>query len=687
MKSSKWSAFIAVIMLLISLVIFYFTVVTIDYSKHGFFNLSPRPDAIEYFAGAVSLYQEGRYEISVAGQKFPPRYPFGHSLLMVPFMYLGFDLIKVPFLVSQVFGFGCIIALFLGLFKERHFLAAGVSSLILTTFPAFIIFCRSPMGEVANCFFLLLSFFSFYFYVKKQNFWWGVIGSILLSIAVWSKIADVFFLPILALSCFAIREMSLKDRAKQILVFSTLFLITALPLLIYNYSTFGSPFKTGYQLWLPKLYPEQVMDTFKVTHTDNNLRYYLAEIFQRETKLTSAHLFGEGSYFGPTFVLLGLITLLYGIKYRTFILFFAAGVPFLFLNVIWYFGTNGRYVFPILLLSVPAVAVATIEIIRKSRSNWGLTLMVILLLVFEVIGYPGTKNIHYKSQLNHLKNPLNNLELANYLNTARWRGGSPQKYELVESFNQISNEQKFLMFTDIPSAPYVYALTKGERTISPLRPRHDYAHNKKLLNYTAEDRTEQMEAAISNDTKVYALVWNANSFNQLPFICPTPSNFTWQIKYTDARCGGIAELEEGTLGSFTSTDLLASDCLPFGFTVAGMGRVTRRDGKRWRFGLGPETVLAFDANQATEMQLSFKMINLIPEQSVLIQVNGVEVGNFVNLNRRGDRIEDTVEFEAMIDRNEIRIVYADWNHKAKAHFPKDRRLIAMNIIELTINEL
>ena len=115
-----------------------------------------------------------------------------------------------------------------------------------------------------------------------------------------------------------------------------------------------------------------------------------------------------------------------------------------------------------------------------------------------------------------------------------------------------------------------------------------------------------------------------------------------------------------------------------------MTPILAKNGKRYRFGLGPETVLTFNSVEKTTMQLNFQLHNLIPGQEVSIWVNGTEKRHFTELNHRGKPVTGTVEFESVAGRNEIRLVYADWNHKQTAYFPKDARPVAINILALAI---
>jgi len=137
-----------------------------------------------------------------------------------------------------------------------------------------------------------------------------------------------------------------------------------------------------------------------------------------------------------------------------------------------------------------------------------------------------------------------------------------------------------------------------------------------------------------------------------------------------------------TLETFTAADLLDAESAT-GLTVTGVSEIERENNRRWRFGLGPETQLTFNATGAKQMHLSFQMINLLPTQSISIRINGAEM-RLIEFDQKGHQVTDTIEFESTTGHNEIHLVYADWNHRQTAHFPKDQRPIAINIVDLVI---
>jgi hypothetical protein len=77
----------------------------------------PRPDSLEYVAGAQAIVQDGRYFLQVGPDAVRPRYPPGFSLLLAPIVALG---VPPASLWRVTAGFGAALAVLLGV------VAAGV---------------------------------------------------------------------------------------------------------------------------------------------------------------------------------------------------------------------------------------------------------------------------------------------------------------------------------------------------------------------------------------------------------------------------------------------------------------------------------------------------------------------------------------------------------------------------------
>src|SRR3982750_353444 len=94
-----------VLLLIVSLLFFYGTVLRVQFSRTDLLDLGPYPDAVEYFAQANSILKEGAPTIQIAYDKLPSRYPPGYPVLMIPWLtFLPHNGILAPFRTSQTIG-------------------------------------------------------------------------------------------------------------------------------------------------------------------------------------------------------------------------------------------------------------------------------------------------------------------------------------------------------------------------------------------------------------------------------------------------------------------------------------------------------------------------------------------------------------------------------------------------------
>src|SRR5919197_2702842 len=97
---------IGALLLLCAVTFYYFAVLRIDYRRTMLLDLSPYPDATEYFAQAKALRRDGWPSIQIGYDKLPSRYPFGYSVLMLPWLKIlpSADAVLAPFRTNQALG-------------------------------------------------------------------------------------------------------------------------------------------------------------------------------------------------------------------------------------------------------------------------------------------------------------------------------------------------------------------------------------------------------------------------------------------------------------------------------------------------------------------------------------------------------------------------------------------------------
>lgn len=513
--------FAALALLLVSLILFARLVAAVPLSGTWLLDLDPLPDGEQYFAGAMSLAREGRFGVHVAGHLVPPQYPFGYSALMVPFLWAGLEPVTVPFIVNRAVGLTLIVAVFLWLWRTERPAAAGVAAVLLATLPSFIILCRSPMSEVSASAAVLAAVLGLRTFARRGRLLAGVCGAFVLGVSVSFRVANVFF--VLAIPSVAIMTSRIwAERVKTLLMLASAYVIGAAPILWYNWRHLGSPFRFGYALWVPKV--GTLTTAFGVSNLRMNLTEVWQEVTQTEVGFEVSNLFGNGSYYGPAFVALVALMLFGSRRTLTFRLFTIPVMAYTVMMLLYELNDQ-RFLFPVLLLAVPAVAVSAADVIRRAfvRRDWrsvGSAIAVSALLVAAALGYPDRDG---------------RIELGNLANVTRFQG-RPPVYTVIGELNRLATGRRMLIFTDAQT-PFVYALTRGDRIVSPIRTSLEPEPDR----YTPEDREAQRRWALADGTVFAAVV--ATATGEIPTICPAPQGFEWHVVFRRGDTMAIAELQ------------------------------------------------------------------------------------------------------------------------------------------------
>ena len=236
---------------------------------------------------------------------------------------------------------------------------------------------------------------------------------------------------------------------------------------------------------------------------------------------TVASYYGQGSYFGPAFVLLALTGLI-ALRKRRELLIFAATAQLILIPYLFYFFLDGRLISPLLVMAVPVVAAGFVAAFKGGRRM--VRILLVLLLICHLIIFPGTR-LHP--------------DMGRYLDIQALEGPA-RKYELVQNFRSLQGNAPSLILTDL-RPPYVYALTEGLRIISPLKEAHDYRHNPEVFVFGKQEQAIQMRDRHRLGWQVYAL--GKSKLRQLlKEAAAPPAGTAWKVLWTNQADGGIAKL-------------------------------------------------------------------------------------------------------------------------------------------------
>jgi 4-amino-4-deoxy-L-arabinose transferase-like glycosyltransferase len=183
------------LLLLCTLMFYYFAVLRIDYSKTMLLDLAPHPDATEYFAQAQALRRDGWPSIQIGYEKLPSRYPFGYPVLMLPWLKIlpKASAVLAPFRTSQTMGLLLLLIVFAFYVYLAMPLTGGFAALLLATLPGFFIFCRSSLSEVSASLLIVVAFMFAYLGVKEERRWKIYLSAILLGLSLNVRLQSLLF--------------------------------------------------------------------------------------------------------------------------------------------------------------------------------------------------------------------------------------------------------------------------------------------------------------------------------------------------------------------------------------------------------------------------------------------------------------------------------------------------------------
>jgi FkbM family methyltransferase len=158
---------------------------------------------------------------------------------------------------------------------------------------------------------------------------------------------------------------------------------------------------------------------------------------------------------------------------------------------------------------------------------------------------------------------------------------------------------------------------------------------------------------------------------------------------TDEQVIGTQVYKDYVIAWPLTLDLAESNLLevqsPYGLTVTGLFNIeNNRPAERWRWAIGPETLLSFRLRDSKPLELTFRFVNPIEGQEVAVEINGVSVANISNI-RAGAIIERRIKFQGGAGVNRVIFSSKDWNHHKTTFVPNDPSPLAIQFKELAIS--
>jgi hypothetical protein len=504
---------------LCALTFYYFAVLRIDYSKTTLLDLGPHPDATEYFAQAESLRRDGWPSIQIGYEKLPSRYPCGYPLLMVPLLKIlpEADAVLAPFRTSQTMGLLLLVVVFAFYAYLAMPLTGGFAALLLSTLPAFFTFCRSSLSEVSASLIIVLAFMFAYLGVKEERRWKIYLSAVLLGLSINIRIQSLFFAPLLlAMAVFPIRGLPLRWLLHCSAV-CVVFVAAASPVLVLNTIQFGSPFKTGYDFWVPYFTEHHLF--FSLRYIPVNVAALWREFTVGPLGFGSANSFGTGTCFVPAFVLLSCAGLVFIRIDRFVICAFLAVLTVVVATLSYHYKLmDARFYLPVLILMI---ALAVFPVTWAATNLFaGRRILAALgtLFIFAAacLGYPSrsgynTREIDRSQTWDalHFTNPSR--RSANFIAQRR--------------FAKMLGHQPGIILSDIDPV-YLNALLPDSFAAAPIDGKNHYKWSK-IWRYDRPQALALAELGLQQSIPVYALFVSKQEMEEKIGRLPQVDGFEW----------------------------------------------------------------------------------------------------------------------------------------------------------------
>jgi hypothetical protein len=519
-KSATSQFWVGVLLLLCALTFFYFAVLRIDYSKTVLLDLGPHPDATEYFAQAKALHRDGWPFIQIGYDKLPSRYPPGYPVLMLPWLKMlpTGEGVLAPFRTNQTLGLLLLLAVFAFYAYLAMPLTGGFATLLLATLPGFFTFCRSSLSEISASALIVFAFMLAYLGLKEERRWKIYLSALLLGLSINIRIQSLFFAPLLlVMALLQVRERRTQWSLHCAAV-PVVFVLAASPVLVLNTIQFHSPFKTGYDFWTP-FFSEQHL-FFSLRYVSNNAAALWNEFALRPLGYHTANIFGTGTSFVPTFLLLSFAGLFFIRIDRFVICGFLASLAFLAVILSHnYLLVDARYYLPLLILSI-AVAVLPVTWAVKNLFTRRIVIALAIFVLFAAacLGFPSRSGYDTRG--------IDRSQAWDALHFAGPPGRSTQ-FAAQRDFARLLKGQPGIVLSDIDPV-YLNALLPRSFVAAPIDGEHHYKWSYTWY-YDRRQALALVQHGLEQSIPVYALFISQNEMVSKQSRLPVIRGYEWHV--------------------------------------------------------------------------------------------------------------------------------------------------------------
>jgi 4-amino-4-deoxy-L-arabinose transferase-like glycosyltransferase len=508
------------LLLLCALTFYYFAVLRIDYQKTVLLDLGPYPDATEYFAQAKALSKARWPSIQIGYEELPSRYPPGYPALMLPWLKILPQTYSVlaPFRTNQTIGLLLLLTVFTFYAYLAMPLTGGVAALLLATLPGFFTFSRSSLSEVSVCLFIVTAFMFAYLGLREERRWKTYLSTVLLGLSLNIRIQSLFFAPLLlTMAVLPIKEMRLRWLLHCAAV-PVVFVLAASPVLLLNTIQFHSPFKTGYDFWIPYFGEKHLF--FLLRYVPGNAADLWRELSLQAHMYDAANIFGTGTSFVPAFILLSCVGIFF-VRLNWFLCCgFLAGLSSFAATLCFLFGRDGRLYLPLFILligvAVPPVTWAANNVFAGRRSIFAVAVLV--LFAAACLGYPSRSG--YKTR---------DIDRSQAWDALRFSTSPREPIQFVAQryFGRRFEREPGIVLSDIDPV-YLNALLPRGFVAAPIDGKHHYKWSY-TWRYDGPQALALVQLGLTQSLPIYALFVSKREIEEKTGRLPRVDGYDWVL--------------------------------------------------------------------------------------------------------------------------------------------------------------
>ena len=527
------SFFGGLLLLFCALTFYYFAVLRVDYQKTALPNLGPYPDATEYFAQAKEL-SEGRWPaIQIGYEKLPSRYPPGYPALMFPWLEIlsPAHSVLAPFRTNQTIGLLLLLSVFAFYAYLAMPLTGGFAALSLATLPGFFTFSRSSLSEVSVCLFIVTAFMFAYLGFHEERRWKIYLSAVLLGLSLNIRIQSLFFAPLLlVMAMLPIKKMRLRWLLHCAAI-PVVFVLAASPVLVLNTIQFHSPFKTGYDFWIPYFGENHLF--FRLRYVPRNVGDLWRQLCLRPHMYDAANIFGTGTSFVSAFLLLTCVGIFF-VRLNWFLACaLLAGLSSFVATICFLFGQDQRLYLPLLILLI-AIAVLPVtwaanNVFAGRRSIFALAIFA--LFAATCLGYPSRSG--YET---HDINRSQAWDAFHFSTSPR----KPTQFVAQRYFGARFQSESGIVLSDIDPV-YLNALLSPHFIAAPIDGNHHYKWSH-AWRYDQAQALALVQRGLIQSLPIYALFVSKEEMQEKANRLPHVNGYDWVLADDSSSEAAILKL-------------------------------------------------------------------------------------------------------------------------------------------------